>query len=171
MNRSVFHSISVKYYFWCLFNSEFQVFLNLIWGDITSQKQQVFIVCQFVSQMIEQVNEIFADFLLSSVQEQDDILISAHSFLKIITGQFFFLCCFLSLFINWPFVFFHFLNELSQWLFGIRLVSNKDSLCLPIYSNNILLIINCKCPQGSFILRMLGTQIQKHNIWMLSCNL
>jgi len=171
MNGSVFHSVSVEYDFWCLFNSEFQVLLNLIWSDITSQEQQVFVICQFVSQMIKQVNEIFADFLLSSVQEQDDILISTHSFLKIITCQFFLLCCFLSLFIGWPFVFLYFLNELSQWIFGMRLVGNKHSLCLPINSNDILLIINSKCPQGSFVLRMLGTQIQKHHMWMLSCNL
>ena len=171
MNGSIFHSVSVKYDLWCLFYSKFQVLLDLIWGDIASQKQQIFIISQFVSQMVEQVNKIFTDFLLSSVQEQYNILISAHSFLKVISGQLFLLCRLLGLFIHWPFILLYFLNEISQWFFSIRLIGNKHSLRLPINSNDILLIINSKRSQSSFILRMLGTQIQKHHMWMLSCDI
>ncbi len=114
--------------------------------------------------MVEKADEVLADFLLSSVEEQNNILVGRHSLLVVFSCEFFFFGRLFGLPISRPFILFNFFNKLIEGLLSMRGRGNKRGLCLPINGDNVLLIMYGEGSQGRLILRVIGAQLHKHEV-------
>jgi hypothetical protein len=106
--------------------------------------------------VVEKVDEVFADFLLPVVKEENDVLVGGHFFLEVLPGKFFLFCGLLCLFIERPFVLLCLLNEINESLFGMGRIRHEDNLGLFIDCNDTFLIWNGESSQGSLVLCMFG---------------